>query len=112
MADSGNDKTGQIPTPREVRKTMEYDMEMCSAALAKRLEEYEEMIVAYETGKVDFDGFVELKSKHEDKWGERWSPEGVYEYDAKETEGQGRERSDREFQYLERYLASKSGRVR
>ena len=112
MTDAGNDKTGQIPTPREIRVTMEYDMEMCAAALAKRLEEYEEMIVAYETGKVDFDGFVELKSKHEDKWGERWSPEGLHEYDPKETHDQYLERNESELQHLERYLASKSGRSR
>ena len=51
MADSSNDKTGQIPTPREIRKTMEYDMEMCSAALAKRLEEYMNMIPRKRKGK-------------------------------------------------------------
>jgi hypothetical protein len=112
MADSGEDRTGQRPTPREIRATMEYNMEMCRAALAKRLEEYEEMIVAYETGKVDFDGFIDLTLKHEDKWGDRWSPEGKWEFDPKETKEQSRERGEREAQHLERYLASKSSRSR
>ena len=87
-------------------------MEMCSAALAKRLEEYEEMIVAYETGKVDFEGFIELTLKHEDKWGVRWSSEGVWEYDPKETREQGDERDEREALHLERYQASKRGHSR
>lgn len=66
-----------IPTPAEIRVTVEGEMQLCREALEIRLKEYESMIVAYEKGDVDFEGFCDLHSKHVDKWGDH-GPRNVH----------------------------------
>lgn len=66
-----NDLTDEdIPTPAEMRVLIEDEKRFCREALEVRLKEYEAIIVAYEKGEVDFEGFCDLRSKHNDKWGE------------------------------------------
>ena len=70
-----------IPTPAEIRVTVEGEMQLCREALVIRLKEYESMIVAYEKGDVDFEGFCDLHSKHVDKWGDH-GPRNVHKEEA------------------------------